>query len=662
MHTGRNAAVGVLGPIEARDAAVEPVPLRGTRHRIILARLAVARGRVVPRETLIDTLWERPPAQAEHAIRTFVSELRRAVEPGRKGKGAHRLLVSEGAGYAWRGDTDADRFARLAADAADAGPGRAIELADEGLDLWRGPAYGEFAAEPWALAEAGRLTELRHALIERRAGALLALGRPGDAVPGLRAHAGDQPWRQDAHRLLALALYRAGRQAEALDVIRGFRKRLAGELGLDAGSRLDDLETGILRRAPQLDGPETGPAGSSAVGGDVLAAAVAASQRPGGALARTRVESAAALAGSLALGGGEGLREAMRLRLAAIEAAGNLGDPEHTARVIANFAVPAIWTRSDDPELAARVIAVAARALTGLPREAETLRARLLATIALESRGTTDPRARDAAGQAETIARRLGDPALLAFTLAGTWMQSFWRTGLSRTRGTLGTELIGLASRHGLTDFEILGRLVNLQALSARGDFDDASDQASHLDRMARVYERPGVTVFTTWYRAMRAVAEGADASGDGYARASSVLDGCGMPGVACGLPPLARLCLRVGRSDPDPGGGFDDGTDWGPYRPWARPWLLLAAGQRDGAGRALQACPAPPPGVLAEALWCLTARAAVVLEARPAARAAREALLPAADEIAGASSGMLTAGPVRDYLGEVDRMETRGP
>jgi len=132
------------------------------------------------------------------------------------------------------------------------------------------------------------------------------------------------------------------------------------------------------------------------------------------------------------------------------------------------------------------------------------------------------------------------------------------------------------------------------------------------------------------------------------------------MPGVADGLLPLARLCLRVWRGQP---ACFPDDTDWGPYQAWARPWWLIAGGQMPAARDALRRCPAPPPGLLAEALWSLTARAALVLGDRVRAGQARDALRPAAAEIAGAASGMLTAGPVSECLAELDQQWARwGP
>jgi DNA-binding SARP family transcriptional activator len=651
-------AFGVLGPVAAWSADGVALDLKGPRHRAVLARLAVARGRVVPLSVLIEDLWEMPPAGAAGAIRTFVGALRRAIEPGRQPRTGFQVLVTHGRGYALRAgpdDFDALRFELLAAEAASAPAPRVLELSDESLALWRGPAYAEFADEPWAGAERARLTELRLALIERQAEARLALGLAAQAVPDLQAHISGHPWREEGWRLLALALYRSGRQAEALDVIRRARSLLATEHGLDPGPSLATLEAGILRQAAELYAPlDEFPAD------DVLAVTAAAYQRTAPGFTRTRLESAATLAGSLALTGGSGLQAAMSQRLAAIEAAEKLGDPELTARVIGNFDVPAIWTRSDDPDAAARIVAAAERTLTALPAGRDSLRARLLATIAVESRGNPGSRPGLAAAEAETIARRLGDPALLAFTLNGAWMQSFSLTGLAVQRDAIGGEIVTLATRHGLVNFEVLGRLIRLQALSGLGDFTGADAQSAALDQLGEAHERPGVTVFTRWYRAMRTAATTADTAGaeESYRQAATLLDHCGMPGVARGLLPLALLCLRVWRREP---AAFPGDTDWGPYRAWARPWLLLARNHTAEAKQALHRCPAPPPGLLAEALWSLTARAALALDDRARAAKAHDALQPAAAEIAGAASAMLTAGPVSDYLTELQHFLPSG-
>jgi DNA-binding SARP family transcriptional activator len=670
---------GVLGPVTAWDDQRRMVDLKGPRHRAVLARLLVARGRVVPLGVLIDDLWPVPPAGAAGAIRTFVGALRRALEPDRPPRSPCRVLLTQGPGYALAAgpdDVDAGRFERLAAAAVAATPGPALDLAAAGLACWRGPAYAEFAAEPWATAECARLTETRLGLAERQAEAQLALGLAGQAVPALRAHTAEHPWREDAWRLLALALYRSGRQADALDVVRQARARLGGELGLDPGPRLAALERDLLRHDPALDGP----------GGDVWADTAAAYQQAAPALTRTRLESAATLAGSLALAGGSRLTSAMSQRLAAIEAAEQLGDPALTARVIGNFDVPGIWPRSDDPVLAARIVAAAERTLAALPpetgaapgplspeagaapRPGDALRVRVLATIALESRGSRDPRPRAAATEAVAIARQLGDPRLLAFALAGQFMQTCHRPGLAPERDALGAEVVALAVPHGLVNFEIMGRLIRLQALSGLGDFTAADEHAAALDELGERNERPLVAVFTAWYRALRTVATGADPARavQAYREAATLLDGAGMPGVEQGLLPLALLCLRVWHTDPTNGSTlaskntwatedtpFPEGTGWGPYRPWAEPWLALARGDRTAAAAALRRCPDPAPGLLTEALWCLAARAAVVLGDDATARKACDALRPAADEIAGAASGLLMAGPVRDYLAD---------
>ncbi|HEY2237698.1 MAG TPA: BTAD domain-containing putative transcriptional regulator [Streptosporangiaceae bacterium] len=632
---------GVLGPVTAWDDHGRPANLKGPRHRAVLARLIVAGGRVVPLGVLIDDLWPVPPANAAGAIRTFVGALRRALEPDRPPRAPSRLLLTQGPGYALAAgpdDVDAGRFGQLATAAASAAPGRALDLAAAGLACWRGPAYAGFADEPWAAAESARLTETRLGLVERQAEAQLALGLATQAVPGLQAHTAEHPWREDAWRLLALALYRSGRQADALTVVGQARARLGDELGLDPGPRLAALETSLLRHDPALDGP----------GGDVWADTAAAYQQAAPALARTRLEAAATLAGSLALAGGPRLTDAMSQRLASIEAAEPLGDPVLTARVIGNFDVPGIWPVSDDPVLAGRIVAAADRTLAALPAgTSDALRARVLATIALESRGSRDPRPGQAAAEAVAIARRLSDPRLLAFALAGEFMQTCYRPGLAAARDAIGAEILDLAGPHGLVNFEVMGHLIRLQARSGLGDFAAADGHAAALDDLGERHERPLVAVFTAWYRALRAAVSGAGDAEARYRQAAQLLDGAGMPGVEHGLLPLALLSHRVWRHQPT----NLPSMNWGPYRPWAQPWLDLARGDQPAAATALRRCPDPPPGLLTEALWCLAARAAVVLGDAATARTACDALRPAAAEIAGAASGLLTAGPVQAYL-----------
>ncbi|WP_432829744.1 BTAD domain-containing putative transcriptional regulator [Dactylosporangium sp. CA-092794] len=243
---------GVLGPLEAfRDA--DPVPLRGPRHRTVLARLLIARGRVVPIDVLADDVWSgAPPPGAVAALRTFVADLRRALEPGRPPRTPSRLLITTPPGYALAATpsaVDAWRFESLAT------PSAAPSLAamETALAMWRGPAYAEWTDEGWARSEIDRLEDLRILTIERRAAALLDLDRAAEAAADLRAHATEHPLRESAWRLLALALYRADRQADALAALREARATLAAELGLDLSPTLRTLESDILTQAARLD-------------------------------------------------------------------------------------------------------------------------------------------------------------------------------------------------------------------------------------------------------------------------------------------------------------------------------------------------------------------------------------------------------------------------
>ncbi|MFD8816842.1 BTAD domain-containing putative transcriptional regulator, partial [Streptomyces sp. NPDC059627] len=390
-------AFGVLGPVTAERPGL-PLALKGPRHRAVLARLIVARGRVVPVARLVADLWEEPPPTAVGALRTFVGDLRRALEPDRPPRAPARLLVTDGPGYALRAEAvDAWRFEEAVAAAGQEEPGRGARLLGEALELWRGPAYAEFADEEWCRGERARLAELRLRAVEQRAEALLAAGRAAEAVPDLDAHLTGHPWREEAWRLLALALYRTGRQGDALAVLRRARALLADQLGVDPGRALRRLETGILAQDPGLD------AERGATAARVWSRAAAAYDRTVAAGSRARLESTVGLLRTLAVTGSDGLAAAREHRLAAITAAEEFGDPELTARVIGAYDVPAIWTRSDDETGARRIVRAAEGALARLPATPaqDAARCRLLATVALESRGTGSGRAGGAPPQAE---------------------------------------------------------------------------------------------------------------------------------------------------------------------------------------------------------------------------------------------------------------------
>ncbi|MEV0254571.1 BTAD domain-containing putative transcriptional regulator [Streptomyces sp. NPDC050732] len=676
---------GVLGPVGAWDAD-GPLALRGPRQRAVLARLIVARRHVVPVTRLIDDLWEDPPERALGTVRTFVGALRKALEPDRPRRAPARLLVTEGPGYALRAEPDAVdawRFEAAVAQARELPPRDALPRLDEALALWRGPAYAEFAGEEWARTERSRLAELRALAVERRAEAVLGLGRAAEAVPDLDAHVARHPWREDAWQLLILALYRTGRQGDALATLRRARATLAEELGLDPGPGLRRLEADILAQDASLDpsspsslsgpsGPSdnpnpshpshpTHPSSPSVTASRLWSEAAASYDRTVEAGARARLESTVGLIRSLAVTGAGGLEAARKHRMAAVEAAEEYGDPELTARVIGAFDVPAIWTRGDDPELARQIVEAAERTFARLPEDApEATRCRLLATIAVETRGARTPRGPDAAREAERLARRLDDPALLAFALNGTFMQSFTRAGLAPRRDEIGAELVELAARHGLFTFEVLGHLIRLQACAALGDFPAADEHAAAATRLSQRHELPLVGIFTQWYDALRLAASG-DVPGaeSAFRTAAATLDGAGMPGMRTGLLQLALVSLRLAHRLPP---RVDLTADWGPHRPWAEALALAETGHHAQARAALRALPEPPPDLLYEALCCLEAEAALRSDDRTALARVRSRLLPAAGQLAGAGSGVLTTGPVDRWLTRItDALDALG-
>ena len=285
----------LLGPLEAQDGE-RRVELGRPKQRVLLAVLLVHANHVVSLDRLIEELWgAEPPPQAAASLQTYVSNLRRALEPGRPARAPSRVLVSQPPGYrlvVGAGDLDAARFAALATEGhrlLEAGrPAAAAGVLREGLALWRGPALAEMADEGFAQAERHRLEELRVAALEDRLAADLDLGGHAAAVAELEELAGRYRFRERLAGLLMLALYRSGRrQAEALQAFAAARRALAEELGIDPGRWLRQLETGILRQDPGLDwapppaepgtspGEAGGPAGEA---GPALAASV--SQRP----------------------------------------------------------------------------------------------------------------------------------------------------------------------------------------------------------------------------------------------------------------------------------------------------------------------------------------------------------------------------------------------
>ncbi|WP_288049569.1 BTAD domain-containing putative transcriptional regulator, partial [Nocardia sp.] len=215
--------ISVLGPIRVEFGAGVADPGTG-RQLAVLIRLLAAGGQVVSTDRLIDDLWNgEPPPKALAALQVHVSNLRRILEPDRPPRAPARILVSEQPGYALRlpeHGVDAWEFdALISADAdadAEADPAARYRRLTTALALWRGDPFGAFAAESWAEAEAARLHALRLSAVEYRAAAALELGRADEVAHLLPTECAQHPAREELFRLLALAQYRLGRQADAL--------------------------------------------------------------------------------------------------------------------------------------------------------------------------------------------------------------------------------------------------------------------------------------------------------------------------------------------------------------------------------------------------------------------------------------------------------------
>jgi DNA-binding SARP family transcriptional activator/glutamine cyclotransferase len=271
----------MLGPFEVVNAGAS-VPIGGAKQRALLAILAIHANEVVSVDRLIDDLWgERPPVSASNTLQAYVSRLRKAVA-----NGAGATIEFGSGGYVLRaapGLIDARRFAQTVTSARERGPAEErSRLLREALEAWRGPALADFAFEPFARAEIERLDELRLCALEGRIDADLECGRHSELVAELEALVVEYPLRERFREQLMLALYRSGRQAEALDAYRLGRRRLVDELGIEPGPRLQELERAILAQDRALDPPVTRPTQRrsrrlwAAVGAAVVAVVVGA--------------------------------------------------------------------------------------------------------------------------------------------------------------------------------------------------------------------------------------------------------------------------------------------------------------------------------------------------------------------------------------------------
>jgi DNA-binding SARP family transcriptional activator/tetratricopeptide (TPR) repeat protein len=255
--------VRILGPFQLEEGG-RRITIGGLRQRAVLASLVLHANEVMPSEQLLVELWgEDSPPSAANALQAAISRLRRVLPAGR--------LITTAPGYMLRvfpAELDVSQFEQLIFEGRDVlaagAEAEAVQLLDQALTLWRGPPLTDFRYEPFAQAEIARLEELKLACLEERNEANLALGSAGALTAELGRMVTDHPLRERLRGQLMLALYRSGRQAEALEAYRQFRSTLMEELGLEPSSALRELHEAILRHDPVL-------APGSAAGGTPLA-------------------------------------------------------------------------------------------------------------------------------------------------------------------------------------------------------------------------------------------------------------------------------------------------------------------------------------------------------------------------------------------------------
>src|SRR5882762_10160741 len=247
----------LLGPLSVSSDGT-PVALGGQKRRALLAVLLLDANSVVSRDRLIDALWgEEPPETARNTIQVYISQLRKLLPEGalETAPPGYRLVIEPQS-------VDLFEFTRLSEEGRRAlAAGDAAAGADSlraALALWRGPPLADLAWEPFAQAEIVRLDELRLAALEDRIDADLALGRHGQLVGELEQLVGEHPLRERLRAQLMLALYRSGRQADALAVYQRARRTLVDELGIEPSESLKHLERAILAHDPSLNAPLSG--------------------------------------------------------------------------------------------------------------------------------------------------------------------------------------------------------------------------------------------------------------------------------------------------------------------------------------------------------------------------------------------------------------------
>ena len=469
----------VLGPLQM-VAGSRVLPLGGIKQRGVLALLLLARNRVVPRDRLIDALWsDEPPASAANSVQVYISKLRKLLDEG----GEPGSLVTEPPGYVLHvppGALDADEFERLVTDGLAAF--RAQSYADaestlaRALSIWRGPALADLASEPFAQAEIARLEGRRLEALGGRFDAMLAVGRQAEAIGELQALVGLYPLDERLRAQLMTALYRAGRQADALESYRAYRALLDAELGLEPNVELRALEQAILRQddalAPSPQVAQAGPAAPHPEPAPESPKQLQDERRPVTVLF-------ADIVGSTALG--ERLEpdeakvlvgECVTMMSRAVDEYGGTVQAYQGDGICAYFGVPT--AHEDDPERAARTALRILEVVQGYARDIES--AWDISGFAVRVGINSGPAAVGLVGSADPQAVALGDATNVAARL--------------QTAAEPGTILVGrLTARRLEHGFEI-GPLVEV-SVKGRAEPVQASQLIRAKEREPRVAATP---------------------------------------------------------------------------------------------------------------------------------------------------------------------------
>ncbi|GAA3215838.1 BTAD domain-containing putative transcriptional regulator [Actinocorallia longicatena] len=341
-------AFRLFGPVEVASLGDRTTALTTPKQRAVLTLLALEPGQVVPVDRLVDELWaDEAPASATGTLQAYVSQLRRLLEPGRAPRTPPSVLVTRDPGYLLAvapERVDLVRFASLAEQGAHELAAGGLERADlvlgEALGLWRGEPLAEFAGQAFAQPVIARCVEQRAVALEHRYQARLALGRAAESVGELERHVAAHPYRERLWGLLVLALYRSGRQADALGALRRVRELLDTELGLEPGPELRRLEAQVFAQSRDLDlgDPAGVPAAEPVLPARTLVGRAVQLDRIAGRLAAARRGE-----GGVVLVAGEGGIGKSRLVQAAAEEAGAAGTTVAWGRCADDIGAPPFW-------------------------------------------------------------------------------------------------------------------------------------------------------------------------------------------------------------------------------------------------------------------------------------------------------------------------------